>query len=123
MASTKTRTSIWSSETFTAGSAHADSSAVDLADGYGAALNVKITNGATAPTVALGLQIQVSNDNSAWFDFGGPLMGDTGNSEVVSWGGIQIPIEAKYLKIVNYQTNTGQNVTVDADISEVTAIS
>jgi len=122
MASTKTRTAIWTGESFVAGSAHADSSVVDLADGYGAALNIKITNGATGPTLPLALQIMISNDNSVWYAFGSPLFGNMENNGVVSWAGIVIPIGAKYLKIVSYQTNTAQNVTVDADISEVTAL-
>jgi hypothetical protein len=39
----------------------------------------------------------------------------------VSWAGIEIPIGVKYLRLVA-GSNTGQNVTVDADISEVTAL-
>jgi len=123
MATTKAVTAIFSSETFTAGSAHADSSVVTLDDGYGASLHVKITNGATGPTVALTLQIWVSADNSEWYKFGGELSGTTTNSDIVSWGGIEIPAGVEYLKIAPATTNTGQNVTVDADISEITAIS
>lgn len=122
MASTKAVTAIFNGETFTAGSTHADSSVVTLDDGYGAALHVKITNGATGPTVALSLQIWVSADNSEWYKFGGELQGNTDNNGEVSWGGINIPMGVEYLKIAPATNNTGQNVTVDADISEVTAI-
>jgi len=123
MATTKAVTAIWSGETFTASSTHADSSVVTLDDGYGACLHVKITNGATGPTVALSLQIWVSADNSEFYEFGGELQGGTANSGVYSWGGIEIPVGVEYLKIAPATDNTGQNVTVDADISEVTAIS
>jgi hypothetical protein len=119
--STKTRTAIWTAQSLTAGAGNTTSSAVDLADGYGAALNIKLTNGATGPTVAAQVQIEVSNDNSSWFKHGGPLVGATGNNAVSEWGGIEIPIGVKYLRLVA-GSNTGQAVTVDADISEVTAI-
>ena len=122
MASTKSVTAIWSGETFTAGSTHADSSAVILDDGYGAALHMKITNGATGPTIPLTLQVWVSADNTEWYKFGGELSGTTTNSDVVSWGGIEIPFGVEYIKIAPGTTNTGQNVTVDVDISEITAI-
>lgn len=123
MASTKAVTAIWSGETFTAGSTHADSSVITLDDGYGAALHIKVTNGATGPTVALSLKVQVSADNSEWYDLIGPLQSQLGNAVVTSWGGIEIPIGVEYLKIVPVTNNTNQNVTVDADISEVTALS
>lgn len=122
MAATKAVTAIFSGEAFVAGESHAASNVVTLDDGYGAALHVKITNGATGPTVPLSLQIQVSADNSEFYDFGGPLQGLTANNGVISWGGIEIPIGVEYLRLISAVTNTGQNVTVDADISEVTAV-
>jgi len=123
MATTKVVTAIFSSETFTASTTHADSSVITLDDGYGASLHVKITNGATGPTIALTLQIWVSADNSEWYKFGGEMSGNTDNSGIASWGGIDIPVGVEYLKIAPATDNTGQNVTVDSDISEITAIS
>lgn len=121
MASTKAVTAIWSGTTLTAGAADTTSSAVVLDDGYGASLHIKLTNGATGPTVAAQVLIQVSADNSEWYDFGRALVGLTTNSGVASWGGIEIPIGVEYLRLVA-GSNTVQNVTVDADISEVTAL-
>jgi hypothetical protein len=121
MATTKTVTAIWSSQTLTAGAGDTTSSAVTLDDGYGAALGIKLTNGATGPTVAAQVQIQTSQDNSEWYNMGGALVGGDGDSEVTSWGSIEIPIGVEYLRLVA-GSNTGQNVTVDADISEVTAV-
>lgn len=121
MATTKTRTSIWAAQTLTAGAGNTTATAVDLADGYGAALNITLTNGATGPTVAAQVQIEVSNDNSTWSKFGGPLVGSTANSAVSSWGGIDVPIGVKYVRLVA-GSNTGQNVTVEADISEVVSV-
>ncbi len=122
MATTKAFTAIFNGETFTAGSDHADSSVITLDDGYGASLHIKITNGGTGPTVALSLQIWVSGDNSEFYKFGGELQSDTDNSGEYSWGGIEIPMGVEYLKIAPATTNTGEDVTVDADISEVTAV-
>lgn len=121
MATTKAVTAIWSGTTLTAGAGDTTATAVTLDDGYGAALHVKLTNGATGPTVAAQVQIQVSADNTEWFNFGGALVGSTTNSAVSQWGGIDIPIGVEYLRLVA-GSNTGQNVTVDADISEVTAV-
>lgn len=121
MASTKARTSIWATQTLTAGAGDTTSSAVNLVDGYGAQVNMKLTNGATGPTVAAQVQIQVSADDTTYWNFGGPLVGSTANSGVVSWSAT-IPIGVMYLKLVA-GSNTGQNVTVDADIAEVTALS
>lgn len=120
MATTKTRTSIWSAQTLTAGAANTTSSAVDISTGYGAALTIKLTNGATGPTVPAQVQVEVSNDNSGFMKFGGPLVATTTNSDVSSWG-VEIPIGYKYVRLVA-GSNTAQNVTADADISNVTAI-
>lgn len=121
MAATKTRSAIWSSQSLTAGAGDTTSSVVVLDDSYGSALNIKLTNGATGPTVAAQVQIQTSSDNTTFYNFGGALVGGTGNSGVSSWGAIEIPIGVEYLKLVA-GSNTGQAVTVDADISEVTAV-
>lgn len=121
MASTKAVTAIFNGTTLTAGASDTTSSVVTLDDGYGAALHIKLTNGATGPTVAAQVQIQVSADNSEWYDLGGALVGSTTNSDVVSWGGIEIPVGVEYLRLVA-GSNTGQAVTCDADISEVTAV-
>lgn len=121
MATTKTVTAVFNAQTLTAGAADTTSTAVTLDTGYGASLHIKLTNGATGPTLAAQVQIQVSADNTEWYDFGGPLVGNVDNNGMVSWGGIEIPIGIEYLKLVA-GSNTGQNVTVDADISEVSAV-
>lgn len=121
MATTKVRTSIWSSQTLTAGGGDTTSTAVDLTDGYGGQLNIKLTNGGTAPTIPAQVQIQYSNDDTTYFDNGGALVGNTDNSGVVSWS-VSVPIGVQYVELVA-GSNTDQNVTVDADISEVTAVS
>jgi hypothetical protein len=122
MATTKTPTVLADSVTLTAG-AGAESSASsvwDLADGYGGLLNIKITNGATGPTVAAQSQIYVSPDNSNWYKLGGALIAALGNAVITSWS-IVVPIGAKYLKTLS-GSNTDQNVTIRVTGTEVTAI-
>lgn len=121
MASTKVVTAIWNANALVAGASDETSDVQTLDDGYGACLHVKITNGATGPTVAAKCQIQVSADNSEWYNFGPPLQSLTGNSVVTQWGAIDIPIGVEYLRLVA-GSNTGQAVTIDADITEVTAL-
>ncbi len=122
MATTKAVTAIWSSQSLSAGGADTTSSVVTLDDGYGATLHIKLTNGATGPTVPAQVQIEVSADNTEWYEMGGPLKGNTDNNGEVSWGGIPIDVGVEYLRLVA-GSNTGQAVTVEADLSEVTAIS
>lgn len=121
MATTKTTTVIWNGQTLVAAAANTISSVVTLTGGYGASLNIKLTNGATGPTLAAVVQVQISADNSEWYDLCGALSGSTANAGVYSWGGIDIPMGVKYLKL-SAGGNTSQNVTVDADITEVTAL-
>ena len=122
MAATKSRTSLASGVTMTAGAGNVNSSAVDLSTGYGAFVNVKLTNGATGPTVAAQVQVQVANDSGGtlWTNFGGPLVGSTTNSAVSQFG-VEIPIGCAAVRIVS-GSNTGQNVTLDSDVSNVTGI-
>lgn len=122
MASTKARTSIWSATTLTAGAADTTSSIIDINTGYGAQVNIKLTNGATGPTVAAQVQVRVYNDtgHTLVVDFGGPLVGSTSNNGVTSWS-VDLPIGVCSVVLVA-GSNTAQNVTVDADISNVTGL-
>lgn len=121
MASTKVVTVISDNVTLTAGAADTTSSAWTLDDGYGAVLGIKLTNGATGPTVPAQVQIQFSPDNSNWYNFGSPLYGSTSNSGVYSWM-VEIPPGVEYIRTVA-GSNTGQNVTLRVEGSEITALS
>ena len=121
MASTKARTAIWAAQALVAAEADTTSDAVNLTAGYGASLNIRLTNGATGPTVAAQVQIRVSADGTSWWNFGGALRGGVANSGVYEWGGIDIPAPVMYVRLVA-GSNTGQDVTVDADISQITAV-
>ncbi len=121
MATTKARTSIHSATTLTAGAGNTTSSTIDLSTGYGAQLDIKLTNGGTGPTIAAQVQIKVAADSGATLlvNFGGPLIGAVANNGVGSWS-IELPIGVAAVVLVS-GSNTGQNVTIDADISNVTA--
>lgn len=121
MASTKIVTVLDNNVTLTASAGDHTSSVWDLADGYGGELHIKITNGATGPTVAAQAQIWVSPDNSNWYKLGGALIAQLGNAVVTSWS-ILVPIGIKYLEVIS-GSNTGQNVTIRVEGAEVTAIS
>ncbi len=119
--STKALLAIWATETFTAGSTHADSDVKTVDADYGGILYMKITNAATGPTIQLGLTIQASPDNSTWYDVAGPWIPDVANAGVYHTN-YEFPPGTLYLKIIPFQNNTGQNVTVDAQIGHLTEI-
>ena len=120
MAISKTVAAIWNAVSQAAG-ATTTSAAVDLRLAYAAAVSIKATNGATGPTVAATVQIQVSEDSVEWYNFGGALNSTLGNSVISQWGGIELPAASNYMRLVG-TANTGQAVQLDADISYVTEI-
>ena len=120
MASTKSATAVWSSQTLTAGAGDTTSSTVDLQDGYGALAMIRLTNGATGPTIAAQVQLQISEDDSSYYDYGSPFVGTTDNNDVIEWT-VPIDIGAPYLQMVA-GSNTAQNVTVDAKVVEITKV-
>lgn len=120
MATTKVVTVLMNDVSVSA-SGSATSTTLDLQDGYGAALAIKITNGATGPTVAANAQIYASPDNSNFYKFGGALQAQLGNGIVTSWI-VPIPIAIKYLYVI-VTGNTGQAVTARVSGTEVTEVS
>jgi hypothetical protein len=121
-APTKSRTSIWSGQSLTAGGADTTATAIDLTAVFESQIDIKLTNGGTGPTIAAQVQVQVANDSGGtlWTNYGGALVGSTTNS-AVSHFSVSIPIGVGAVRLVA-GSNTGQAVTVDADISKVTGI-
>ena len=124
MAATKARTAIWTSQTLTASAGNTTSSPVDLSAGYGAMLNFDLTNGGTGPTVAAQIQVQVANDWNAgsptlWESLG-TYIGSLTASAIASFS-IEIPAGVAAVRLIA-GSNTGQNVTANADISNITAL-
>lgn len=120
MGTTKAVTILDNNVTLTASDANHTSSVWTVDSGYGGTLHIKVTNGATGPTVPAQAQVWLSPDNSNWYTFGSALVSQTGNSVVTSWT-IPIPIGAKYLEVIS-GANTGQNVTIRVEGTEVTKI-
>lgn len=122
MAATKARTAIWTAQTLTAGAGNTTSSSIDLSGGYGAQVDIKLTNGGTGPTVAAQCQVQAANDAAAtlWTEFGGPLQAST-TASAIAYFSVELPIGVAAIRLVA-GANTGQNVTIDADVSNVTGL-
>ena len=120
MASTKVVTVLDDSVTLTAAAGDHTSGVWTIDDGYGGELYIKITNGATGPTVAAQAQIWASPDGTNYYKIGGVLISTLGNAIVTSWS-IPIPIGIEYIKVIS-GSNTGQDVTIRCEGSEVTAI-
>jgi len=116
---TKAATAILNGLTMVAAAGDATSAATALT-GFGADVGLKITNGATGPTVAGQLQIELSIDGTKYYKNGGPLVGSVTNSAVSSWTQ-HIEMGWKYIRVVS-GSNTGQNTTADVDVSDVTVI-
>lgn len=103
--------------TLTQSAADTNSTIQDLTAVDTATVDLKITNGATGPTVPAQFQIQTSPDNGTnYFNFGGPLVSLTGNNVVTQWSGIFLPPGCMYVRIAA-GSNTGQDVTARAVVN------
>ena len=121
MAATKVVTVLDDNVTLTAAAGDHTSGVWTLDDGYGGSLYIKVTNGATGPTVAAQAQVWASPDNSNWYKFEWPLIATLGNNIITSWSR-PIPIGVEYIKVIS-GSNTVQDCIVRCEGSEVTAIS
>jgi len=95
-------------------------SAINLTTALGGVIVWKVTNGATGPTVACTVTLQLSHDNSTWYDVAIYLT-LTGNN-VVSSGAWPLGVGVMYAR-VKFSGNTVQAVTVEAYLMEATSIS
>ena len=111
MAATKSLSTIIASATSNAAAATSTGTPVDLTTKYGAIVTVKITNGATAPTLAANAYIYTSGDNTN-YKLMQKLGGDTVINSVNEWT-IEIPTPAMYVR-VDVKDNTAQAVTCEA---------
>jgi len=122
MATTKTVINLFDNFTITGGAGPTTSTAVGTVDdAYGAAVHIKINNG-TGCSNPMEVQLEVSHDNSGWYNFGGPLIGLSGSSTSISWGGIEIPIGVEYIRATITHQGTGTGFDVCTHISEITSI-
>jgi hypothetical protein len=121
MATTKAITAVlFDDVALTAGAGDQTATAANVTDAYRQGVVIKLTNGGTGPTVAAQVQVEVSLDNSNWYEHGGPVVGGTANSGIYSQTVI-IPDWIQYVRAVA-GSNTGQNVTCRAEVGEVSAV-
>jgi hypothetical protein len=119
MAATKNLRTIIAAATSNSAAATTTGTAIDLTTKYGGLLTIKITNGATGPTVVASAYVYTSGDNSA-FKLLTVLQSQSGNS-VVSEFALEIPPGVMYLR-VDVKDNTAQAVTCEAFLQELTTI-
>lgn len=121
MASTKVVSVLDNDVTLTAAAGDHTSSVWTIDDGYGGTLYIKITNGGTGPTIAAEAQVQASPDNSNWYNYGGALKSTLGNGVITPWP-INIEAGIEYIRVVS-GSNTGQDVVIRVEGTEITALS
>lgn len=122
MALTKSRTSINSGATLTAGAGNTTSATQDVSASYETIVHIKLTNGATGPTIPAQTLVQVAADSGGtlFVDYGAPLVGPTANNGTASWS-VYLPMAIAAFRLVS-GSNTAQNVTLDSDYDRVTGI-
>jgi hypothetical protein len=121
MALNKAATVVHDDATLTAGAADTVSATQTLTGAYQSTVRVRLTNGATGPTVAAKCKVQVAEaDVAAKFMTLATVYGTTGNADVVE-AVIGLPDTAQYLRLVS-GSNTGQNVTLRGVLETLTAL-
>ena len=105
-----------------AGAGVQTSAVQDLTDSYEKTARCRITNGATGPTVAGSVQIQISEDTTAgnFINFGPALAGSSSNADIASFV-VSLPDTARQVRVL-YGGNTGQAVTFRVVIDKITGI-
>lgn len=116
----------WDSNSVAA-SASETSGWIDFSTSYGGTLNIKITNGTISPSAA-GNGIQMihatkSTGTPEEFNFGGQLRAGLQASASYQWGGIDIPIGVKFIKIKMDNNDCNRAVTVKVKWTKVTSMS
>jgi hypothetical protein len=119
MAATKSQTTCIATGTSNAAGATTTGTVVNLTTTYSATVTVKLTNGATAPTVPGKALVYISGDNVD-FNLFQTLTGDTVNSSFYNWD-VTLPPAAAYCR-VDLTGNTGQAITGEALVLAITGI-
>jgi hypothetical protein len=92
---------------------------VNLTTALGCTITAKITNGATGPTLACSVEVQISNNGTDWkrFAISRAALGNNAVSEFV----FDLPAPVMHARTV-FTGNTGQDVTVEAFGHELTSV-
>lgn len=109
-----------SSQSLAAGAADLESSWEDLRQGHGCGVLAKITNGATAPSTAARIRVEVSPDDGTTVYAILDLAGPEENNGVRVYR-LDIPRWAMYARVV-FKSGTAQAVTVQADGMNISAL-
>lgn len=117
MPAAKTASTIWNDVAQSAG-ASTTSSAVNLTDAYAAHIDIRVTNGATGPTLPATIRIEYSPDNTSWYPQTTDMPADLGNNVVTTFTW-DVPPGVAYVRL-QAGGNTGQAVTLRAQIVELT---
>lgn len=113
---TKTARTLQSSASNPAGST-TTGTGLDLTTRYGGLATAIITNGATGPTVGCDFVIETSRDNTNWYEYA-RATADKSNSAITTFN-VMIPESVMYVRS-KFVGNTGQAVTVEAYLQEIT---
>jgi len=121
MPTTASTTTIYDGQSITAGGGPTTSSGVDVSAHHSTGICIKITNGATGPTAATEVQLEVSaNAGTDYMEWGGPMIGGTANNGIYSWS-LTIPDWVQSIRAV-VTHGTDQNTTLDMFLSGLTAV-
>ena len=95
---------------------------IDLTAVYSSTIYALITNGGTGPTVGCSVRVDLSTDNGTTIYQGvlGTYLAGTANSTTY-WFAFSLPPDTMYARVV-FTGNTGQAVTVQADIVKLTGL-
>jgi hypothetical protein len=108
----KTLSTIVAAGTSNAAGATTTGAAVDLDATQESGITIKMTNGATGPTIACSAYVEISHDGgTSWKTFA-VLTATAANNAIAEWP-VDIPRWVKRVRVV-FKDNTGQAVTVEA---------
>lgn len=121
MSATKTKTTLQASTTNAAGNS-TPSAWLALTGAYKASVLARILNGAVGPTIGCTVRVDLSPDNGAtvYLGAGGNYLAGTANAAEFAVL-FDLPEDAMYVRVVFFG-NTGQAVTVQADVTAVTGL-
>lgn len=94
-------------------------STIDLTTALGGTVTAIITNGGTGPTVACDFILEASTDTSTWREISRQTAGVTAGVTYTFSVNISSPL--MYIRS-RFTNNTGQSVTVAAELHELTSI-
>lgn len=117
---TKTRTSIWSSQAVNSGGGNVQSGTQVRTTGYGCELLVSITNGASDLDDLALVELWVSHDNTNFYKYHIFIHDSDGAGDTYEET-FRIPIGVKYYYLLALEDDA-EDYTVTAEDSEITAI-